>query len=162
MRRREDGSITVITIGFLLFIGLLAVVVINSSAAFLQRQQLDNLADGAALVAADGLSRDTFYGQGDITLDEGQARQLIADYVNQPGTRVVEVRTTTRSTSASSARSDWRSSHRGGAHARRSCRRRRRSCGRASELDQDCTGPTTARAATTTGSAGARNTTHDG
>jgi Flp pilus assembly protein TadG len=93
MRRREDGSITVITIGFLLFIGLLAVVVINSSAAFLQRQQLDNLADGAALVAADGLSRDTFYGQGDITLDEGQARQLIADYVNQPGTRVVEVRT---------------------------------------------------------------------
>jgi Flp pilus assembly protein TadG len=91
--RREDGTITVMTIGFLLFIGLLAVVVINASAAFLQRQQLDNVADGAALAAADGLSRDTFYREGDITLGEGQARQLVADYVNQPGTRVVEVRT---------------------------------------------------------------------
>jgi Flp pilus assembly protein TadG len=92
MSRREDGTITVMTIGFLLFIGLLAVVVINSSAAFLQRQQLDNVADGAALAAADGLSRDTFYREGDVTLDDGQARQLVADYVNQPGTRVVEVR----------------------------------------------------------------------
>jgi Flp pilus assembly protein TadG len=90
--RREDGTITVMTIGFLLFIGLLAVVVINSSAAFLQRQQLDNVADGAALAAADGLSRDTFYREGDVTLDDGQARQLVADYVDQPGTRVVEVR----------------------------------------------------------------------
>ena len=93
MRRREDGSITVITIGFLLFIGFLAVVVVNSSAAFLQRQELDNVADGAALAAADGLSRDTFYREGDVTLDDGQARELVADYVNQPGTRVVEVRT---------------------------------------------------------------------
>ena len=93
MRRREDGTITVMTIGFLLFIGFLAVVVVNSSAAFLQRQQLDNLADGAALAAADGLSRDTFYGQGEITLDDGQARRLIADYVTEPGTHVVEVRT---------------------------------------------------------------------
>ena len=93
MRRREDGTITVMTIGFLLFIGFLAVVVVNSSAAFLQRQELDNVADGAALAAADGLSRDTFYREGDVTLDDGQARELVADYVNQPGTRVVEVLT---------------------------------------------------------------------
>jgi Flp pilus assembly protein TadG len=43
VRRREDGTITVMTIGFMLFISLLAVVVVNSSAAFLQRQQLDNV-----------------------------------------------------------------------------------------------------------------------
>jgi hypothetical protein len=90
----DDGQITVITIGFLLFIGLLAVVVINSSAAFLQRQQLDNVADGAALAAADGLSHEVFYGQGEITLDDGQARQLIDDYVTEPGTRIIEVRAT--------------------------------------------------------------------
>jgi uncharacterized membrane protein len=93
MSRREDGTITVMTIGFLLFIGLLAVVVINSSAAFLERQRLDNLADGAALAAADGLSRETFYAEGAVTLDAGQARQLIDDYVTESAVRVVEVRT---------------------------------------------------------------------
>lgn len=89
--RREEGSITVMTIGFLLFIGLLAVVVIDASAAFLQRQQLDNVADGAALVAADGLSREDFYRRGEVALDSGQARQLVAAYVRDPGTRVVRV-----------------------------------------------------------------------
>jgi Flp pilus assembly protein TadG len=92
-RRDERGTITVVTIGFLLFIGLLAVVVVNSSAAFLERQRLDNLADGAALAAADGLSRDTFYLTGQVTLDASQARRLIADYVTEPDVRVVAVRT---------------------------------------------------------------------
>ncbi|MET0450029.1 MAG: pilus assembly protein TadG-related protein [Aeromicrobium sp.] len=94
MRSRDErGSVTVMTIGFLVFIGLLAVVVINSSAAFLERQRLDNLADGAALAAADGLSRETFYGRGEVTLDAGQARQLVGDYVTGAGIRIVEVRT---------------------------------------------------------------------
>ncbi|MET1039018.1 MAG: pilus assembly protein TadG-related protein, partial [Aeromicrobium sp.] len=89
----EQGQVTVMTIGFLLFIGLLAVVVINSSAAFLERQRLDNIADGAALAAADGLSRETFYGEGEVTLDDRQARQLIDDYVTESAIRVVAVRT---------------------------------------------------------------------
>lgn len=89
--RREDGSITVMTIGFLLFLGLLAVVVVDSSAAFLQRQQLDNVADGAALAAADGLSREDFYRRGDVELDPGQARRLVGAYVRDAGTRVVRV-----------------------------------------------------------------------
>ncbi|MET0930611.1 MAG: pilus assembly protein TadG-related protein [Aeromicrobium sp.] len=93
MNDRERGSVTVMTIGFLVFIGLLAVVVINTSAAFLERQRLDNLADGAALAAADGLSRDTFYRRGEVTLDDSQARQLVGAYVTEPGVRVVEVRT---------------------------------------------------------------------
>lgn len=90
--RREDGSITVMTVGFLLFVGLLAVVVVNASAAFLQRQQLDNVADGAALAAADGLNQDAFYRTGEITLDAGQARRLVRDYVTGDGIRVVRVR----------------------------------------------------------------------
>ncbi|MCW2831083.1 MAG: hypothetical protein JWP31_1775, partial [Aeromicrobium sp.] len=85
MTRREDGQITVMTIGFLIFVGLLAVVVINSSAAFLQRRELDNIADGAALAAADGLSREDFYRRGEVELDDAQARRLVGRYVTGAG-----------------------------------------------------------------------------
>lgn len=91
--RRDEGTITVMTVGFVLFLGLLAVVVVNASAAFLQRQQLDNVADGAALAAADGLSEDAFYRTGEITLDDGQARRLVRDYVSGDGIRIVSVET---------------------------------------------------------------------
>jgi Flp pilus assembly protein TadG len=91
--RRDDGTITVMTVGFLLFLSLLVVVVVNSSAAFLQRQQLDNVADGAALAAADGLSQDTFYRTGEITLDDHQARSLVRDYVASGDIRIVQVMT---------------------------------------------------------------------
>lgn len=90
--RREDGTITVMTIGFLLFLGLLVVVVVNSSAAFLQRQQLDSTADGAARAAADGLSRDAFYRSGTVVLDAAEARRLVTGYVGGPGVRVASVR----------------------------------------------------------------------
>lgn len=91
--RREDGQITVMTIGFFVFLGLLAVVVVNASAAFLQRQQLDNVADGAALAAADGLSRADFYRRGEVRLDGTAARRLIGEYVTGDDIRVVAVRT---------------------------------------------------------------------
>ncbi|VXB84614.1 pilus assembly protein TadG-related protein [Aeromicrobium sp. 9AM] len=91
--RRDDGQITVMTIGFFMFLGLLAVVVINSSAAFLQRQQLDNVADGAALAAADGLSRADFYRRGEVRLDGREARRLIGEYVTGGDIRVVSVST---------------------------------------------------------------------
>lgn len=91
--RRDEGTITVMTIGFLIFLGLLAVVVVNSSAAFLQRQQLDNLADGAALAAADGLSGDTFYRTGEVRLDGSSARELVDDYLTDNGIRIVRVMT---------------------------------------------------------------------
>ncbi|MRK01041.1 MULTISPECIES: pilus assembly protein TadG-related protein [Aeromicrobium] len=91
--RREEGQITVMTIGFLVFIGLLAAVVINASAAFLERQELDNMADGAALAAADGLSRDIFYRRGEVTLDDAEARRLVGSYVTGDGIRIVRVST---------------------------------------------------------------------
>lgn len=91
--RREYGQITVMTIGFFVFLGLLAVVVINSSAAFLQRQALDNVADGAALSAADGLSREAFYRRGEVRLDDAAARRLVGSYVTGDGVRVVRVST---------------------------------------------------------------------
>ena len=91
--RREDGTITVMTIGFFVFLGLLAVVVVNASAAFLQRRELDNVADGAALAAADGLSRADFYRRGEVRLDGREARRLVGAYVPGDGVRVVRVST---------------------------------------------------------------------
>jgi Flp pilus assembly protein TadG len=54
MRRRDDsGSVTLLIIGFASILLMAIVVVIDASAAYLQRQGLDNLADGAALYGAD-------------------------------------------------------------------------------------------------------------
>jgi hypothetical protein len=91
--RRDDGTVTVMTIGFLVLIGLLTVVVVNSSAAFLERQRLNNLADGAALAAADGLDEAGFYADRDIVLDPAEARRLVGDYLAGEGVRVVRVST---------------------------------------------------------------------
>lgn len=91
MSRRDDGQIAVMTVGFLVVIGLLVVVVVNSSAAFLERRKLDNLADGAAVAAADGLSHERFYDHGDVVLDRREARRLVRAYVNAPGVRITRV-----------------------------------------------------------------------
>src|SRR5674476_309776 len=87
MTRRDDsGQLTVMIVGFFVVIGLLAVVVINASAAFLQRQQLNNAAYGAALAAAAGLSEEVAYRDGidnvaDIALDRRRAAQVVDDYL---------------------------------------------------------------------------------
>ena len=91
MSRDDRGQITVMTVGFFVFLGLLVVVVVNASAAYLQRQSLNNLADGAALAAADALSQKTFYEQGTVELDPREARQAVAEYVAGDGVRVVRV-----------------------------------------------------------------------
>lgn len=79
-------------------LGLLADFVINSSADFLQRQELDNLADGAALAAADGLSEEAFYRDGadvSLRLDPGEVGRLVARYVAASGGEVSDVSVTT-------------------------------------------------------------------
>jgi hypothetical protein len=52
-RRSESGQTSVLIIGFAFVLLLTTGVVVDSSAAYLQRQRLDTLADGAALAAAD-------------------------------------------------------------------------------------------------------------
>lgn len=91
--RKDDGTVTVMTIGFLVLIGLLTVVVVNSSAAFLERQRLNNLADGAALAAADGLDEAGFYADRHIVLDPAEVRRLVSDYLAGERVRVVQVST---------------------------------------------------------------------
>lgn len=89
--RREQGTVTIMTIGFLLLLGLLTVVVVDSSAAFLERQRLNNLADGAALAAADGLDEPGFYRDRRVVLDPGEAHRLVRDYLAGEGVDVVDV-----------------------------------------------------------------------
>lgn len=75
--RREDGNITVITIGFLSVIGLLTVVVVNASAMFLAHRELANVADSIALSAVDVVD-DSYYQSNntgtELRVDEAQAR----------------------------------------------------------------------------------------
>jgi uncharacterized membrane protein len=86
--RGERGSITVMSIGFLLLIGALTVVVVNASAAFLQRQELNNLADGTALAAADGLDAAAFYERREVMLSESDVRSLVEQHIAGSGARL--------------------------------------------------------------------------
>jgi uncharacterized membrane protein len=63
-RRDERGSVTPLIIGFTVVIVLLVAVVVDASAAFLQRQRLDSVADAAALAATDGIQGEAVYTQG--------------------------------------------------------------------------------------------------
>ena len=92
--RAEQGTITVMTIGFLMLLGLLTVVVVDSSAAFLERQRLNNLADGAALAAADGLDEPGFYTDRRVVIDPTEARRLVGDYLAGEQLSTVDVSAT--------------------------------------------------------------------
>ena len=93
-RRDERGQSAVLIIGLASFLLLAIVVVVDASAAFLQRQGLDTVADGAALAGADAGSRnlDSIYGSGvgsQPRLDQAEAlaRAAVADYLNRTGAR---------------------------------------------------------------------------
>lgn len=92
-RRDERGQISLLIIGFcaLLLVGV--AVVVNVSAAHLERQQLDSVADGAALHAADraagGLYGDGLGGGGEgagrLGVDVAQARAAVSEYLRSTG-----------------------------------------------------------------------------
>lgn len=63
-RRDERGSTIPMIIGFALVLILLVGVVVDASAAYLRRQSLDTLADGAALRGADLGASGTWFFQG--------------------------------------------------------------------------------------------------
>ncbi|MEG9226483.1 pilus assembly protein TadG-related protein [Aeromicrobium sp. Sec7.5] len=91
--RSDRGQITLVTIGFFAVVGLLAVVVVNASDAFLERQRLNGLADGAVVAAADALDLDAFYTAGVTVIDPDAARARVAEHVaGSTGVRVVAVR----------------------------------------------------------------------
>lgn len=85
-RRRcgEDGQTSLLIIGFFIVAVMMVAVVVDASAAYLRRQAMDSLADGAALAAADGVQGEQVYegGLGErATIDPAVARSHVADYL---------------------------------------------------------------------------------
>jgi hypothetical protein len=87
--RGQSGTATLLIVGFAMVLLMMVAVVTDASAAYLQRQGLDTLADGAALTAADaGASGSEAYGGGldaDLHLDPGLARAAALDYLRRVG-----------------------------------------------------------------------------
>jgi uncharacterized membrane protein len=87
-RRAEEGQTTLLLVGFFLVAVLLVVVVVDASAAYLRRQRVDALADGAALAAADAIAAEQVYlgGLGErADLDPGLARSHVAEHLRVVG-----------------------------------------------------------------------------
>jgi len=91
MRRRdEEGATTVLIVGFALVLAMAVAMVVDVSAAYLQRQGLNTVADGAALRAADlGATGEEVYGggvpQGRLDLSAEQVRGSVRDYLTAAG-----------------------------------------------------------------------------
>lgn len=88
--RDERGQASVVIIGFAALILMLVAVVVDASDAYLERQDLDSLADGAALYAADAAAEgrevyDGGLGDDDLRLDAGVARAAVTSYLRDAG-----------------------------------------------------------------------------
>lgn len=87
---KERGQASVLLVGLFMICVLLVTVVVDASAAFLRRQELSTLADGAAVAAADGVSTEAIYLEGvpeRVTIDPATARGYVADYLARSGAR---------------------------------------------------------------------------
>ena len=87
-RTSEQGQTSLLILGFFLVAILLVVVVVDASTAYLRRQQLDAVADGAVLAAADAIQGEQVYEQGlgeRAVLDPELARHQVAAYLSLVG-----------------------------------------------------------------------------
>jgi Flp pilus assembly protein TadG len=87
--RDERGTVTLLIVGLAVVLLMMTAVVTDASAAYLQRQGLDTIADGAALTAADaGASGAEAYGSGldaNLHLDADVARAAVDSYLRRVG-----------------------------------------------------------------------------
>jgi len=86
----ECGQAAVLIVGFALLIGMLIAVVIDASSAYIQRQGLNSLADGAALHGADlGATGEEAYtgGVNDelLELTRAKAKEAVRRYLVDVG-----------------------------------------------------------------------------
>lgn len=82
--RDDRGQTAVLVIGFTLVLALMVVVVVDATAAYLRRQGLNTLADGAALAAVDGIAGEKVYLAGieeQAAVDPEAARVLVSSYL---------------------------------------------------------------------------------
>jgi uncharacterized membrane protein len=89
-RRDERGQATIMIVGFAFVLAMAVALVVDASAAYLQRQGLDTVADGAALRGADlGATGREVYAGGvpadrlDLTADA--VRVAVRDYLDRSG-----------------------------------------------------------------------------
>ncbi|MGZ4438338.1 MAG: Tad domain-containing protein [Nocardioidaceae bacterium] len=88
MSRDERGQTAILIVGLALVAILMVGVVVDASAAYLRRQSLDSLADGAALAATDGVQGEQVYegGLGErARIDPLAARGFVEDYLRATG-----------------------------------------------------------------------------
>jgi hypothetical protein len=86
--RSDTGQAALLLVGFFVVALLLVAVVVDASAAYLRRQGLDNVADGAALAGADGVRGREVYegGLGErARIDPAAAREHVAAYLRSSG-----------------------------------------------------------------------------
>jgi hypothetical protein len=88
--RDQQGQASVIIIGFAVVLAMAVALVVDVSAAYLQRSGLDSLADGAALQAADlgATGADVYEGgvpTGRLVQTPAQARAAVATYLAGAG-----------------------------------------------------------------------------
>ena len=89
-QRDERGQASILIVGFAVLIAMVVALVVDSSAAYLQRQGLDTLADGAALRGADlgATGKDVYQGgvpQDSLALTPAQARAAVGAYLSETG-----------------------------------------------------------------------------
>lgn len=81
---QQSGQTSLLIIGFAIVVVMMVAVVVDASAAYLRRQGLDSMADGAALAAADGVQGEQVY-QGGLgehaEIDPVAAQRYVADYL---------------------------------------------------------------------------------
>lgn len=90
MSRDESGQTTLLVIGFAMVIAMAIAVVVDASAAYLQRSGLDTVADGAALYGADlGATGEDVYTGGvpeqQLALTTAAARRAVEEYLRSVG-----------------------------------------------------------------------------
>lgn len=86
--RDDDGQMSLLIIGFFVVGVLLVAVVIDASAAYLRRTSMNNLADGAALAAAEGVRGEQVYTtglDGNAILNADDARPYVREYLVDTG-----------------------------------------------------------------------------
>jgi hypothetical protein len=86
----EHGQTTVLIVGLATVLAMAIALVVDASAAYLQRQGLDTLADGAALHGADlGATGEDVYEGGvpedRLALTAGRVRAAVGDYLRGVG-----------------------------------------------------------------------------
>lgn len=86
--RSQRGQTSVLIVGFAVVLMMMVAVVVDASAAFLRRQQLNALADAAALAAADAVQGEQVYLQGlgnRARIDAEVAERFVAEHLAAVG-----------------------------------------------------------------------------